>query len=205
MLICLGLAGCGPSLGSWMYTLGLYPKQKVPAAYKLPPGSVLILVDDDRDLIQPSEARLALVDELAKELKEHEIADRVTTNEEIAKIRQAEPKFAQRGAREIGELANADTVIWLSTIEFSLPDDLEMVIEPAKFAVRLKMINARAEQRDEVRLWPPEREGRIVEAVVKPHEIRASKTLVEAHRKMAAALADEVAKLFYDRELTPEG
>ena len=96
-LICLAVAGCGPNAGAWLYTLGLYKKQKVPAEFKLPEGSVLILVDDDQELIHPAEARLALVDELAKRLKTHGITDRVTTNEEMARIRQAEPNFDRRG------------------------------------------------------------------------------------------------------------
>jgi hypothetical protein len=184
-----------------MYTLGLYPTQKIPAEYKLPAGSVLILVDDDRDLAQAAEVRLALVDELAKQLKERKITDRVTTNDEIARIRQNEPNFTQRGAREIGQLANADTVIWLSVVEFAFGEDLEMVVSPAKLAVRLRVLNARAQKREEVRLWPPEREGRVVEVTVDPHELRRCHNLVEAHHKIAAAMAETITKLFYDQEI----
>ena len=44
---------------------------------------------DNLILIQPNTARDVLVDEMAKRLKEHEIAEKVTTNEEIARLRQA--------------------------------------------------------------------------------------------------------------------
>lgn len=195
------LVGCGQQGGAWLYTFGLYPTQKIPTEFTFPKGSVLVLVDDDRELIQPSTAREVLVDEMAKRLKEHEISDNVTTNEEIARIRQAEPDFDKRGARELGRLANADTVLWLSTIDFSLNNDLEMLVNPGRFAVMVKAINAKAEKPEDVRLWPPDREGRLVEVSVSPHDLRACHNLKEAHEKMASALADEVAKLFYQQEV----
>lgn len=193
--------GCGPSSGAVMYTFGLYPTQKIAAEYKPTTGNVLILVDDDRDLIQPSTAREVLVDELAKLLKEHGLAERVTTNEELARLRQEEPRFDQRGAREIGKLANAETVIWMKTTAFSLTSDLEMVMSPARFAVAVFVLNAQAEKAEEVRLWPTDREGRPVEISISPHDIRKCKDLKEAHTLLATTMADEVAKLFYDQEI----
>lgn len=195
------LVGCGPSLGAWLYTFGLYPTQVIPAEYTLPPEDVLVLVDDDRDLIQPSTAREVLVDELAKLLKEHTAVERVTTNEELARLRKTEPNFDQRGARELGRAANAGTVLWLNTTEFALNSNLELAMSPARFTVAVRVINANAETADEVRLWPTEREGRIVQVSVGPHDIRACRDLKEAHAKIATAMAEEVAKLFYDQKI----
>jgi hypothetical protein len=202
---CLGVSlgtGCGPSGGAWLYTLGLYPKEKIAAEFTIPKGNVLVLVDDDRDLIQPTTARDALVDEMAKRLAEHEISDHVTTNEELAILRQKEPRFDERGAREIGQLANADTVVWLCTMDFSINNDLEMVVTPARFSVTVRVLNAKADKAEDVRLWPKtEREGRLVSTSVSPHDIRRCKSLKEAHELMAMALADEVMKLFYEQEV----
>ena len=58
-----------------------------------------------------------------------------------------------------------------------------------------------------MRLWPPattEREGRLVEGVVEPQELRSLKTAADAHARLAAKLATKVAELFYDREETQE-
>jgi hypothetical protein len=195
------LSGCGPSWGAWVYTMGLYPTQKIPAEYQLPKGSFLILVDDDRDLIRPSKAKEVVVDELAKLLKDHKLAEQVTTNEELARLRQEEPRFNERGARELGQAAHADTVLWLNTMDFTLNSDLEMVMNPAKWAVTVRVINAKAEKTEEVRLWPTEREGRLVEITVSPHDIRRCKDLDEAHTLLASTMADEVAKLFYEQEI----
>ncbi|HOJ76282.1 MAG TPA: hypothetical protein PLQ89_18385 [Phycisphaerae bacterium] len=200
-LALLAATGCGPDFGAWLYTLGLYPTQVIPAEYKLPPGPVMVLVDDDRDLIRPTTAREALVDELAKQLKENAQIEQVTTNEELARLRRDDPSFERRGVRELGRAAKADTVIWLTTTEFSLNSDLEMVMSPARFTVAVRVINAKAETADEVRLWPTEREGRLVQVQISPHEIRQCKDLKEAHQKIAAAMAVEVAKLFYEQKI----
>jgi len=76
-----------------------------------------------------------------------------------------------------------------------------MVMSPARFTVAVRVINAKAETADEVRLWPTEREGRLVQVQISPHEIRQCKDLKEAHQKIAAAMAVEVAKLFYEQKI----
>lgn len=202
VLLQLGvLSGCGPSMGAWLYTMGMVPKQKSTAEFKLPKGSVLILVDDEQDLVDLPDAREALVTALGQQLKEHKIAEQVTTNEELAKIRQSEAKFDQRGAREIGVMAQADTVLWLSIKQFSVEKDLEIAVTPANFAASLKVVNAGADKRDEVRLWPLDRDGRLVTVTVSPQDLHACKSKKEVHEKMADAMADKVAKLFYDYEI----
>ena len=197
----LVLPGCGPSFGAWLYTLGMVPKQESKADFKLPSGPVMVLVDDDQDLIQPPVARQALVDTLAKQLKEQKIADRVTTNEEVARLRQTESNFDQRGARELGRLAGAKTVIWLVVKQFSVESDLDLTVTPAKFAVTLKVVNAEAEKREDVRLWPPDREGRLMVVSVAPQDVRACKSRAEVHERIAAEMADKIVKLFYDYEI----
>lgn len=180
------------------------PLRTEEAAYPLKSDAVLVLVDDDQGLIRPPIAREALVDAVARELKGHKVADKVTTTEELARMRQVEPKFEQRGARELGQLAEADTVLLLSTQEFSMEDELELAAVPAKFAVRVRVINAKADKREDVRLWPPElteRDGRLVEGELPPHELRGLKTVPEAHAKLAAELAKKIAELFYDRQV----
>lgn len=158
----------------------------------------MILVDDDLDLIQPSLARRALVDALASELKSHNLTDRVTTNEELARLRQAVPDFDQLSIREVGRRAHADTVLWMSVEDFSVEDDLERVVTPARFTVRLKVFNARAEHKKDVRLWPLERQGRFISVKVSPQDVRACKSMAGVHRKIAAVMADKIARLFYD-------
>ncbi len=179
----------------------MVPKQDSKAEFKLPQGPLMVLVDDDQDLMQAPLARQALVDALAKQLREHQIADRITTSDELSKLRQSEPKFDQRGAREVGRLAGADTVLWLSIKQFTMENDLDIAVSPATFAASLKVINAKAERREDVRLWPLDREGRLIVVTISPQDIRACKSKPQVHEKMASTMADKVAKLFYDYQI----
>ena len=200
MLLAIAVSGCGPKAGAILYFLGLVKPDKTSAVYDLSRKPMLILVDDDWDLVHPPTARDALVDALAIELRDHKLAERVTTNEELAKIRQSEPNFDKRGAREIGRLAKADVVLWLKVVRFTLPDDLEAAVVPCYFGVSVKVLDAKAEKREDVCLWPKEREGKLVEAKISPHDLQACKSVREAHKAVATALASQVAKLFYEHE-----
>jgi len=193
--------GCGPDLGAWLYTLGLVPAQKVAAEFKIPAGHVLILVDDDLGLVRPSLACDALVDALARELTVHKAAEKITTSEQLAQLRREAPDFHTLSIREVGRRAGADTVLWMSVEDFAVEDDLEMAVTPARFVVRLKVFDARAESKADVRLWPGDRQGRYLSITVNPHDVRACKNQAGVHQKLAADMADKIAKLFYDHTI----
>lgn len=181
-----------------MYTLGLVPDQKVAAEFTIPEGPVLVLVDDDLGLVRPSLACEALVDALGQQFKEHGVADQVTTGEELARLQQQAPDFDRLAIREVGRLAKADTVVWMSVEDFSVEDDLEMAVTPARFVVRAKVFNARAEHKRDVRLWPDDPGGRFLSITVNPHDVRACRNRAGVHQKLADEMADKVAKLFYN-------
>jgi hypothetical protein len=198
--LCVGLAaltGCAAT-GALLYYSGLGPKDKVKAEFKLPPGPILILVDDDMDLVTPPLARDMLVDAIALQLKEQKISQNVTTNEEIGLIRKSATDFDKLTVREVGRRAKADTVIWMNVEDFAVESDLDMAVSPARFGVKLKVFNAREEDKRKIRLWPPEREGRTIDVTATPHEVRKCKNVSEVHQLLATAMADKIAKLFYD-------
>lgn len=196
--------GCGPQIGGALYVMGMVPPQKVPAEFKMPEGPMLILVDDDQELVQPPTVREMLVDALAKQFKEHKIADRVTKNDELAMVKQADPKFDTRGAREVGKAVGADTVVWINVQQYELEKDLEMAVAPAQLAVTVKVINAKAEKREDVRLWPLDREGRIVDTSIPPFKIHRAKTRNEVYEMLVDTLSDKIARLFYEFEVTQD-
>lgn len=180
-----------------MYHMGVGQQERVEAEFELPKVPTLILVDDDQNLVHPRTALDALVDKLAIELQQRRLVEQVTTNEELAQLRLAYSDLHRRGAREVGGLANADTVIWIQVTRFGLPEDLERVMAEVPFTVTVKVLNARADTRDEVRLWPEQREGKLVEVKVSPHTLRQCADLQQAHETMAAEMAQEIARLFY--------
>lgn len=201
-LLLVTVAGCQQLATLWYFIRP--PLKTVKAEYPLKSAGVLVLVDDDQGLVKPPMAREFLVDALAREFKDNKVTDKVTTNEEIARIRQAEPKFDERGARELGQLAEAQTVVLLSVTSFAMADEMELAAAPAKFGVSVRLIDAKAEDRDKVRLWPSElteREGRTVECEIPAHELRKFKTATEAHAELAKRLAGEIAILFYDHQV----
>jgi len=196
-LLAAGTVGCGQQFGALLYHLGVGQPRKVEAAFELPKTPTLVLVDDPQSLVHPRTACDALVTSLATELQQRKLVDRVTTNEELAKLRVAHPDFDRRGAREVGRLAHADTVIWIEITRFGLPDDLDRVMTEIPFGATVKVLDAQAQTRDKVRLWPDQREGHYIEVKVSPHDLRQCKDLRQAHELMAAELAKEIAKLFY--------
>lgn len=195
------VSGCGARAGAFWYFMGLGGDQKTPAEFTLPEGPLVILVDDDLDLVQPPTAKEVLIDELATNLKAHEAADRVTKNEELKRLRQTHSDFDDLSIRKLGELAQADTMIWISVLDYTVHDDLELVVTPGRFSVRIKVFDIKATDRSKIRLWPAERQGRAVKVEVSPHDIRRCKTKQEVHATMAKDLAEEVGKLFYETKV----
>jgi hypothetical protein len=197
------MTGCGAQGGAALYMLGVGGDQKVKAEFKLPKTPMVILVDDAQDQVQPSTAKLALVDKLATELKAQKMVDRVTTNDEIQQLRQTQPDFDKLTIREVGRLARADTMIWIDVQSYSVNDDPDLTVSPGKMAARLKVFNIKEADKSKVRLWPPQREGRIVDAEVSAHLIRRCKSKQEVHTAIGEELAVKIAQLFYDHSLEP--
>ena len=175
----------------------LMPDQKVKAEFELPDKPLVILVDDVRGLVEPPMARRALVEALSEKLREHEAAWRITTNEELARMRQAEPDFEKLSICEMGRKVNAEIMIWISVVEFGFDQNLEMAVSPGRFVTKMKVFDIQAEE-ENLRLWPPQRQGRFVDVKISPHEVRSCKNKAEAHEKLADAMADKIAKFFYE-------
>lgn len=197
LLALTAVPGC-QAIGPLLYHAGLGPRERIPAEFKLPPGPLVILVDDYLDVVQPPLARHELVDVVTRELRDQKLVDRVTTNEELGRLRQSEPDFENMSIREVGRLVNADTMIWIQPQQYRVNADLELAHTEGVFSARVKVFNIREDDSTRIRLWPPERDGRLVSATLSPHDIRASRSPAEVHRKMADALGDTIAKLFYE-------
>jgi hypothetical protein len=200
-LLLPGAGGCGLKAGAVMYHM-FAPEQEVKAAYVIPEGPVIILVDDHLDLVHPPSTNDLLVDELAKQFKKHKIAERVTTNEEIARIRQQHSEFDKLSIREVGQLVGADTMVWINPQEYVLQPNRELAYQPGRFRAKLKVFNVRAEEKSDIRLWPNSPDGHLITAEINAQEIRQSKTDKEVYQKLTYEMADTIAKLFHDYRLT---
>jgi hypothetical protein len=143
-------------------------------------------------------ARRKLVESLSDQLRQHNVAQRITTNEELARVRQAEPEFDKLSIREVGRKVNADIMIWISVVEFGFDQNLDMAVNPGRFVTKVKVFDIQAENEEELRLWPPVRQGRYVEVKISPQKVRSSKNREEVHAKLADAMADKIVKFFYE-------
>ena len=195
------LGACGPQIGALLYHAGLHPKVKVKAKCELTTGPLMILVDDDQELLDSPRTRQYLVSALAREFQIHGINTNVIDNREVDTLRQRDPKFEDRGCREVGRQLAAEQVVWLQIESFRAsikPEDLD---QRPEFAVTVKVINALAEKREDVRIWPDATDGHRVIAIETTHAVQQSRSKDELAKKLATNLAHAVANLFRNYEI----
>jgi len=195
------LAGCGPQIGALLYHTGLHPKVKVEAQCKLTTGPLLILVDDDQDLLDSPRTRDYLVAALTQEFQIHGINSNVVDNRKVDALRQRDPKFDERGCREVGRELGAEQVLWLQVDSFRASTELEDFQQRPEFAATVKVVNALADKREEVRIWPSSTDGHRVTVIESAHAAHNAQSPDDLARILATNLSHEVAKLFRNYEV----
>ncbi len=200
----LAFAGCGPEAGAFIYFFGQPPKQVVKARFKLTTGPLLILFDDSPAVDMPPELREMAVRAIAEEFRNTKVNDKVVPPSRLAELRRKRedvtPRGVPRGIREVGRMVEAEQVLWMLPKEFAMPTTPEQVADPARLTVALKVINAKATERDQLRLWPISEDGELVSVTIPPHKVRQTKTTNELLDLIARELAVEVGRLFRDWE-----
>ena len=117
-------------------------------------------------------------------------------------MRQSLPDFDSRGAREIGETAHAEQVVWIQVDDFLAEPQIQEAVVAAYFNVTVKVLNAlEKERRARVRLWPTNPRGELVSVTLTGSEVAIAKTKDGIAKKLAEKLAVAAAKLFYDHRL----
>lgn len=196
------VGGCGMSQGQLFYMLGFGRGKKVEAEFRLTDGPILILLDDPTGTIDRPAARRYFVDELGQLLVKKEAAQKVIPRRTLEQLRQSQPEFEKRGAREIGELAGAEQVLWLEVRDFVAEEQFHDPVTAAYFAITVKVVNVlEKKQRSRVRLWPTSPQGRLITATLTGSEVHLAKTGDAISRQLAERLAGDIARLFYDHRL----
>ena len=206
LLVSIALCGgCGFSQGQLLWAMGFGSGVKVKAEFELTPdGSVLILVDDPEERLYSPATRNELADKLGKALEAHDAVGRVVPQSRLQRLRREKLDFEEITCRQIGELVEADEVLWVQIRDFYAEPEVDETISAARMAVAVKVIDARAKQRAEVRLWPVDREGRIVSTELHANEVMRAKTAEAISRGLTEKVAAEVGKLFYEHPLEDE-
>lgn len=193
--------GCGMSGGRLLWALGAGQGKKVKAQCKLGDGPVLVLVDDPSQQVDWPIGPRQLIDELSQQLIRHKATTKVIPRETIDVLRQSTPDFDKRGAREIGELAEADCVIWIETQGFLADEQVMEASSAAYWSVTVKVLNAREKsERSRVRIWPDMMAGFPLNVSLSGAMATRLKTRDAIARELADQLAVEVTKLFVDHK-----
>jgi hypothetical protein len=209
LVVGAAVGGCGPQVGALGYFFAPHPKQTIPAKFKLTTGPLLILVDDSPSLDTPPDFDRYVVQALSEEFGTRDINKNVVPAARVREMRREHNNFETndglpRGIREVGQLFDAEQVLWVQPKEFAMSDTPITALDPARLTVALKVINAKAEHRDELRLWPTSEEGELVTIQIKPQDVRKTKSPDELLKRMTQALAGKIGLLFRDHQLTAE-
>jgi hypothetical protein len=193
-------SGCGVSGGQALFMFGLFDRPEIEAKFKLGEGPVVVLVDDFQELCFWPETPGVLATKTTEELDNKDAAKILISPTKVRQLRQTAPDFDEWGAREIGRKLDADQVLWLQITDFDAAEDAHEVHNAARITVTLKVINALEEtDRNKVRLWPPERDGRIVDVEIGAGAVTRAKNRAGIVDALCEKLAEKVVKNFYDR------
>jgi hypothetical protein len=194
-------AGCSET-GALLYFLGAGRGRKVEAQYRLGDGPIAILIDDIEARVDYPPTFGFLFDELAQELLRNKAATKIVPRQTVDQLRQSLPDFEKRGAREVGELAGADQVLWIEVQDFLAEEQVADALSAAYMNVSVKVLNAREKQnRSRVRLWPLNPKGQPVGVTLTASEVQVEKTKKAISQELATRLAVQIARLFYEHRL----
>lgn len=201
-VVLLLAGGCGFTQGKLLYLMGVGRGQLVKAEFPLTSSPILVLVDDPSGRVDWPPALRYLADDLSQELIHQRAAEKIIPQQTLDQLRQTVPVFAHRGCREVGELAQADQVLWVEVRDF-LAD--ELISDPsvaAYYSVTVKVIDVLEEKRrSRVRLWPQSPQGRLATVTLNGSEVARRKTKDAISRELSAQLAQTIAKFFYEHRL----
>ncbi len=201
LMVCISTAGCA-RWGALVYALGGGRGQKIPAEFELPPGKLLILVDDPKERVTWPRARTLLAQYTGEELLEREAVTTIISPRSLAKFRQSDSNFERYAADEIGRKLGAKTVLWIEVRDFVAPEEVEEISTAAKLTLGIKVLTTKEEVSPHgVRLWPSVGSGHIIESSLNAIAVNKTKGENAVAKELARRSAILVARLFYQHTL----
>jgi hypothetical protein len=200
------IPGCGPQFGALLYHSGLVPEEKTKTQFKLTQNKLAILVDDPTGALPSSNLRDDLQSTLAAELTEHKVCGAIVSQTEMGRVERTNRQFDTMSIRAIGEQVQAEQVIHVQILSFSVGDEAKLGVYQGRAKAMVKVCGT--ERKPDVRLWPPSGDGQSVE-IAQPSEQteqwnpNAKASDVYA-RTVAARLGKRIAMLFYEHTVEDE-
>ncbi len=175
---------------------------RVDAVYDLPKAKTVVLVDDPGDLLPTRDLPNRIAGRVGDELVAQKRVTQVIGPRVINDLAAGNPDFDTWALDKVGRRVGADQVVYVVIQSFVLTENNE-VYEPQATAT-VKVLDVDSSKR----LFPvSEPNGHVVVATERPvpRDGASSKTDGIIARRVADALADKVAKLFYDHRLPDVG
>lgn len=192
------LLGCGPIIG---WTVNAFaPPQKVDAIYKPPPKKkILVFVDDLLNPVSYEPVKAELTQQLNRHLQENKIAGQTVSYQDMLVLIAATPEFNRLAVSEVGQRLGADIVLYVRIDRFSLKDNEAVPLWQGRLHATVRMVDVELG-----RLWPDDRpDGYPLRPVSPPAETNPSSRYGEVlSKRLARQMADRIAKLFYDHEIS---
>ncbi|MBI3834265.1 MAG: hypothetical protein HY287_08050 [Planctomycetes bacterium] len=174
----------------------------VKAKFKLSGGPVLILLDDIGERVDWPPAKQYLWDDLSQELLRNKAVPMIIPNETLQSLRRTMPDFEKRGAREIGEAAGAEQVLWIETQEFLAEEQIADAQNAAYWSATVKVLNAQEKKsRSKVRVWPENPDGEYINVSLTGAAALREPTKDAISKLLSAKMSVEVSRLFYDHTI----
>lgn len=167
----------------------------IEAEFTIGKGPLLILVDDRRGLVTEPRAIRELHETIADNFIRFEVNNRVVPYREVQRFQQNEPKFDKMTTREIGEKLGADQVLYIGVDKFNLYSEPGAPIFKGLFTLRVKVLST--DRKADVRLWPRDKNGKLVEANTPPTPTDGDKTASDIASVLGIKAGQRVAGLFY--------
>jgi len=193
------LTSCGPFIG---WTVNAFaPPQKVDATYEPPKDKTfLVFVDDMVHPVFYEPVKGELAEKLNRQLVDKGVAAKTIPYSKVLALASATPGFNRLSVSEVGEKLGADIVLYVIVDKFSLKDNEATPLWQGRLSTTVRLVAVGID-----RLWPEDRlEGYPVEPLEMSPETHPSPTYGEVlSKKLAEKMADRIAKLFYDHEISP--
>jgi len=202
LLLPLAVVLCGCPLVSWVVAQ-FAPPQKVKPKYTPPAGKkILVFVDDPFDQLDYEPIKGLLAERLNKQLVEHEVAGQTVPFRRMLHLVAATPGFNRLAISEVGQKLGADIVLYVRIDRFSLKDSEASPLWHGRFGTTVRMVDVATK----ARLWPTDwAEGLTIKPIELPTTEDASPQYgYEVAKKLADAMADRIAKLFYGHTIPVE-
>ncbi|HPS53692.1 MAG TPA: hypothetical protein PLK08_09080 [Phycisphaerae bacterium] len=173
----------------------LFPTADLPAQYEIPKDqSVLVLVEDPKNIVTYSPIKYELARSVNKLLEEHKACSELISPDSVLHLKSSCTEFSQLSTAEIGKKLDADLVLYIQITTFQLKDSPYDPVWNGKMGATVRVISV-----NDGRLWPKDTLGGYpVDDVVRDRHMDTSDNYTEKlSADMAEELAQNIGELFY--------